>query len=372
MLSRSKKIPIALNRHDVGSTHPIHAEGKIIHPVNTGREHDPALQRSDAANLEATNSGTKRPGTVLLSGGSGMVGRAVRGALLERGIGVLQLVRHEPRAAGELQWKPDGVTPFPDTEPLEGVRAAIHLSGANVAAHRWTAAYKREIWQSRVQSTRALAEALAGLCRPPETLIVASATGIYGDRGDALLDETSAPGEGFLADVCREWEAAALPAVKAGIRVVHARFGVVLGRGEGALAKMLPLFRLGLGGRLGSGRQWVSWVSLEDVVGVILFALDTAGVQGPVNVTAPNPVTNAQLTQALAKAVHRPAILPAPAFALRLALGEMADDALLASARAVPRKLSEAGFRFAYPTIEEALARVVAGPGRNDDRRAGD
>jgi uncharacterized protein (TIGR01777 family) len=329
--------------------HPIRVEENKIYRVNAAGEPILATQKPVA----------KAPGTLLLSGGSGMVGSAVHQALAARGAGVLQLVRREPDSAGQLQWKADAVLPFRDSEPLEGLRGAIHLSGANVAAHRWTPAYKREIWQSRVQSTRALAEALAGLRRRPEVLIVASATGIYGDRGDEILEEGSGAGKGFLADVCSEWELAARPALEAGIRVVHTRFGVVLGPGEGALGKMLPLFRLGLGGRLGSGRQWMSWVGQDDVVAAILFALDTAAIAGPVNVTAPNPVTNAEFTRALGKTVHRPAVLPAPAFALRLALGEMADEALLASARAVPAKLTEAGFRFAYPTIEGALARAV-------------
>jgi uncharacterized protein (TIGR01777 family) len=190
-------------------------------------------------------------------------------------------------------------------------------------------------------------------------LLVASATGIYGDRHDEFLDELSPPGKGFLADVCRQWEAAAEPAVLADIRVVHLRLGVVMSPGDGALAKMLPLFRLGLGGRLGSGRQWMGWISLQDAVAAILFAMDTPALSGPVNLTAPAPVTNADFTRALARAVHRPAILPAPAFALRLALGEMADEALLASARTIPARLSSAGFGFAHPTIDEALAAAL-------------
>jgi hypothetical protein len=196
--------------------------------------------------------------------------------------------------------------------------------------------------------------------QPPSTLVVASATGIYGDQGDEVLDESSAPGSGFLADLCRQWEAAAQPAVDAGIRVVHARFGVVLGPGAGALSKMLPLFRLGLGGRLGSGKQWMSWISLSDVVAAILFILETPSLTGPINVCSQIPVTNSQFTHALAHAVHRPAILPAPAFALRLVLGEMTDEALLASARVIPAKLNEAGFQFTHPTIDQALSAALA------------
>jgi uncharacterized protein len=204
------------------------------------------------------------------------------------------------------------------------------------------------------------AGSLASLRQPPSTLVVASATGIYGDQGDEVLDESSAPGSGFLADLCRQWEAAAQPAVDAGIRVVHARFGVVLGPGAGALSKMLPLFRLGLGGRLGSGKQWMSWISLSDVVAAILFILETPSLTGPINVCSQIPVTNSQFTHAVAQAVHRPAILPAPAFALRLALGEMADEALLASARVIPARLNEAGFQFTHPTIDQALSAALA------------
>ena len=289
-----------------------------------------------------------------------MLGTAVRQALADRGAGVLQLVRRDPVEAGQVRWIPGASTPVSDPEPLEGLAAAIHLSGASVAAHRWTSAWKREMWLSRVESTRALASTLAALRQPPKTLMVASAAGIYGNRGDELLDESSAPGSGFLADLCREWEAAARPAVEAGIRVVHLRFGVVLGPGAGALAKMLPLFRLGLGGRLGSGRQWMSWISLADAGSAIFFAMNMPTLAGPLNVTAPRPVTNAEFTQALGKAVHRPAVLPAPAFALRLALGAMANEALLASARVVPAKLGDAGFQFIHPTVDRALAAALA------------
>jgi len=288
-----------------------------------------------------------------------MLGTAVRLALAGRGAQLLQLVRGNPVAPEQLRWNPAASPSIADTEPLEGLEAAIHLSGASVAAHRWTAAYKREIRASRVESTQALAAALAGLRQPPKTLLVASATGIYGNRGDDLLDERSSPGTGFLADLCREWEAAAGPAAEAGIRVVHLRFGVVLGPGAGALAKMLPLFRLGVGGRLGSGHQWMSWISLADVVAAVLFVLDNPTLDGPVNLTAPAPVTNAEFTRALGRAVHRPAILPAPAFALRLALGQMADEALLSSARVFPARLINAGFQFAHPNLEAALAAAL-------------
>jgi uncharacterized protein (TIGR01777 family) len=189
-------------------------------------------------------------------------------------------------------------------------------------------------------------------------MLVASAIGIYGNRGDELLDESSAPGSGFMAELCEQWEAAAQPARDAGIRVVHLRFGVVLGPG-GALTRVTPIFRLGLGGPLGSGRQWMSWISLSDAVAAILFALDTPTLTGPVNLTAPNPVTNAEFTRALARRLHRPAIFPVPAFALRIALGQMADEALLASARVLPARLTQAGFQFQHPTVEDALAAAL-------------
>ncbi len=328
--------------------------------------------------------------TILLSGASGVVGSALRQALAARKQPVLQLVRHSPASPAQLQWNPaantgkgfqrPGRVPFrrgngsaltgleaiANPAPLENLTAAIHLSGANLAAHRWTSAYKREMIASRVQSTRVLATVLSSLHHPPESLLVASAIGIYGDRANEFLDESSVSGSGFLADLCQQWEAAAQPAVDAGIRVVNLRFGVVLGpvrnRGAnpGALARIVPLFRLGLGGLLGDGQQWMSWIALTDAIAAILFALHTRSIAGPVNLTAPQPATNAEFTRALARQLHRRAILPAPTFALRLALGEMADEALLASARAFPSKLLAAGFQFAQPSIAQALAYALA------------
>ena len=294
-------------------------------------------------------------GGIILSGASGMLGAALHQALAAKRISTLQLLRRVPTAEGQLQWNPGVDRPIENPAPLEGAAAAIHLSGASVAAHRWTSEYKHELAVSRVDSTHRLAKVLAGLHQPPKTFLVASAIGIYGDRGDELLDETSAPGAGFLADLCQQWEAAAAPAVQAGIRVVHLRFGVVLGPGQGALQQMLPPFRLGLGARLCSGRQWMSWVGLADVVAAILFALERPDLTGPINVTAPNPITNARFTSALGQQLHRPAFLTVPRFALRILFGQMADEALLASARACPTKLQAAGFRFSLPTIEDAL-----------------
>ncbi len=312
--------------------------------------------------MEMTNSTSGVAGTpprIIVSGVSGMLGTALRNAFAVRQMQTLQLVREPASASNQLTWNPTGNPAMASPAVLEGFTAAIHLSGASVAARRWTPAYRRELTASRVDSTRTIATLLAGLRRPPQTLLAASAVGIYGDRGEELLDETSSPGTGFLAGLCAQWEAAARPAVEAGIRVVHLRFGVVLGPGRGALAQMLPVFRLGLGGRLGSGRQWMSWISLADAIEAIVFALQTPALAGPVNLTAPNPITNAEFTRALARQLGRPAILPAPVFALRLAFGQMADEALLASARAVPKKLQAAGFTFAHPSVETALAAAL-------------
>jgi hypothetical protein len=287
-----------------------------------------------------------------------MLGAALRQAFVDRHESVLQLVRRSA-AANQLQWNPASRPAFAQAEALEGLLAAIHLSGANVAARRWSPAYKREMTTSRVTSTQALAETLAALTHPPKVLLVASATGFYGDRGEELLDETSAAGSGFLSELCQQWEAAARPAAKAGIRVVQLRFGVILGPGEGALSRMAPLFRLGLGGPLGTGRQWMSWISLRDTVAAILFALETASLAGPVNLTAPNPVTNQTFTDILARQLQQPAWLRAPAFALRLGLGQMADEVLLASVRAYPSKLITNGFRFTDAAVDTALAAAL-------------
>ena len=288
-----------------------------------------------------------------------MLGTALRSAIAARHYSQTQLVRQTPVTDGQLQWNPAASLPVKDQEPLASLTAAIHLSGANLAGHRWTAAYKRELAASRIESTGTLANLLARLRKPPKALLVASAVGIYGNRGSEILDETSPAGTGFLAELCRDWEAATLPAVEAGIRVVHLRFGVILGPGSGALARMTPIFRLGLGGPLGDGRQFMSWISLHDAVEAILFAAANASLKGPVNLTAPRPVTNREFTRTLASRLQRPAVLAAPAFALRLALGQMADEALLASTRAYPARLATAGFQFTHTTLDEALAAAL-------------
>jgi len=297
--------------------------------------------------------------TILLSGASGMLGKAIALRFESQGNRVLRLVRRRAESESELSWDPAGAG-IAEPQKLEGLAAAVHLSGANVASRRWTAAFKREMAESRIQSTRVLSETLAGLKQPPKVLATASAIGFYGDRGDEMLDEGSPAGDGYFPELCQAWEDAARPAAEAGIRVVHPRFGMVVGRDGGAMARLAPLFRLGLGGRLGSGRQWMSWVAEEDAVSAVVFALENAAISGAVNVVSPQPVTNAAFTRELGRAVHRPAILPAPAFALRLAFGAMADEALLASQRVLPKRLTQAGFAFAYPTLPQALAAVLA------------
>jgi uncharacterized protein (TIGR01777 family) len=239
------------------------------------------------------------------------------------------------------------------------VDAVVHLAGAGVGDHRWTETYKKQLRDSRVEGTRTLSRALAGLSRRPAVLVSGSAVGFYGDTGDVAVDESGSQGEGFLAALCRDWEAAAQPAVDAGIRVVHPRTGLVLSREGGLLGKALPLFRLGLGGRLGGGRQWMSWITLDDQVAALRFLIHD-GLQGPVNLTAPEPVTNAAFTRAVGRALHRPAPFIVPAPALRLALGEFADEGALVSQRVLPDRLTKARFSFQHPDIDTALAAVLS------------
>ena len=297
---------------------------------------------------------------IVLAGSSGLIGTSLVRRLVHERISIISLVRRLPDDGGSQRlWDPYSVTPVSDPRSLDGTTAAVHLSGANVAGRRWSSAYKREILESRVKPTHAIATLLAGLRPKPAVLVCASAIGIYGGRGDELLTEASLPGTGFLPEVCLAWENATRPATEAGIRVVHLRFGVVLSPAGGALAKMLPVFRAGLGGKLGSGRQWISWVALPDVVRAIEFALQTASLSGPVNVVAPNPVTNLEFTRALGRALHRPTLLQVPAFALRLAFGEMAKATILESARVMPDCLSASGFDFEYPELEAGLRALL-------------
>jgi len=298
---------------------------------------------------------------VAVSGSTGLVGSEVAASLSAAGHEVVRLVRRAP-APGEraVRWDPEKGKA--DAAGLEGLEAVIHLAGENIASGRWSAARKAVIRDSRVNGSRFLCETLAGLARPPKTIVCASAIGYYGDRGADVLTEESSPGAGFLPEVCREWEAASAPAARKGIRVVALRIGMVLSPKGGALPRMLPLFRAGLGGVIGSGRQYVSWVALDDLPRIILHALQRGDLSGPVNAVAPRPVTNREFTEALGKALSRPTPLPVPAFALRLAVGrEMADGLLLASARVVPKRLEETGYRFRFPELLAAFRHMLAG-----------
>lgn len=299
------------------------------------------------------------PPHVVVTGASGLIGSSLVPWLTADGFRVTRLVRRPPRAADEIRWDP--LTSSLDPSALEGVHAAVHLSGENIGA-RWTPARKRRIRDSRVVTTRLLSQTLAGLRRPPRVLVSASAVGIYGNRGDDVLTESSAlpspPGD-FLAELGQEWEAALEPAAALGIRAVPLRFGLVLAREGGVLGRMLWPFRLGLGGPFGGGRQWMSWISILDVVGAIRHALSKESLTGPVNATAPTPVTNREFASTLARVLHRPAILPVPAAAIRLALGEMGTVALLGSQRVVPSRLLQSGYQFRYPRLKEALEALL-------------
>lgn len=289
---------------------------------------------------------------IAITGSSGLVGRAIAAQLRNRDISLLPLVRQRPQA-GELQWDP--VAGRLDAGQLVDCDAVIHLAGENIAAGRWNQAKKRRIRESRLQGTRLLCSELAAMEKPPSVLLAASAIGYYGDAGDQLLDEQSPSGTDFLAEVCRDWEAATEPAREAGIRVVNLRLGMVLARAGGALAKMLPPFRLGAGGRLGSGRQYWSWIAIDDLMGVLDHALNCESLSGPVNVVAPHPVTNLEFTKILGKVLRRPTLFPFPAALARLLLGEMADGLLLASTRVSSRRLEESGFVFQFSQLEPAL-----------------
>ncbi len=277
---------------------------------------------------------------ILVSGSRGFVGSALVPFLTALGHQVTRLVR-----------------PY-DPAVLDGVEAVVHLAGENVIG-RWTPEKKAQIRDSRVNGTRVLAESLARLARPPRAMVCASAVGYYGDRGEERLQEDSPAGSGFLADVCREWETATRPAVQQGIRVVNLRLGMVLSPHGGALAKMLPPFRLGLGGCLGSGRQYLSWIALDDLVEVIAFALTAPNLRGPVNAVAPTPVTNREFTKTLGRILGRPTLCPVPAFAARLVFGEMAQELLLASARVIPAALLASGFAFRHPDLDGALRHLM-------------
>ncbi len=289
---------------------------------------------------------------IAVAGASGLIGSALVRSLRADGHEVVRLVRRAAHGTGEVCWDPEGQ--YVDTAGLAGCDAVVNLAGAGIGDRRWTAAYKREIRDSRVLGTAALAEAVAALREPPRVFVSGSAMGFYGDTGDRVVDEDAPPGDGFLPSLCVEWEEAAAPAQEAGVRTVFTRTGLVVARGGGAWGRLFPLFRAGLGGRLGDGRQYWSFIALHDEVAAIRFLMDTEGLTGPFNLTAPHPLTNGEITAAMARVLRRPALFPVPSPVLRAALGEMAGD-VLGSQRVVPKRLLESGFTFAFPGIEDAI-----------------
>lgn len=299
---------------------------------------------------EKNDSGIPDRGRVAVSGASGLLGRRLVPALRRAGWSARAMVRR--RGQDGILWNPsDGTL---DGAEMEGLAAVVHLAGESVFG-RWTAQKKRRIEESRVRGTRLIAETLAALDQPPAVMVSASAIGFYGERGDELMLESSPKGDGFLADVSWRWEAATAAAEEAGIRVVHLRIGIVLAKEGGALAQMLTPFRFGVGGKLGNGRQWFSWIHIDDLVAAILFALENDRLSGPVNGVAPEPVRNGELTKTLGRVLHRPTLLPAPSLALQVVFGQMANETLLASTRVAPGALQDAGFRFSHRELEGAL-----------------
>jgi uncharacterized protein len=294
---------------------------------------------------------------IAITGVSGLIGSALVPHLRAEGHDIVRLVRRRPREADEAQWDPRGTV---DRERLAGVGAVVHLAGAGVGARRWTDAYKREIRESRVVGTQTISRAMADLDPRPKVLVAASAVGWYGVTGDQAVDETHPPGSDFLAEVGREWEQAADPARDAGIRVAHARSGMVVSGKGGAFGRMMPLFRLGLGGRLGSGRQWWSLISLEDELRALTFLMEQEGLAGPVNLVATS-ATNAEITRALGRVLGRPAVFPVPAPVLRTVLGELSSQ-VVESLRVEPRRLREAGFVFRHPDVESIMRTITGRP----------
>jgi hypothetical protein len=291
---------------------------------------------------------------ILITGASGLIGSRLVAALRADGFAVAALVRREPRPGGEeIRWEPEGGQL--DPAAVEGFDAVIHLAGENIAAGRWTPQRKQLILRSRMEGTDLLCRTLAILQRRPRVLVSASAVGYYGHRGDELVDESSPPGKGFLAEVSRQWEVSTQAAKDAGIRVVNLRLGMVLSAAGGALPRMLGPFKAGLGGVVGSGRQYVSWIAIDDLVGAVCFAIATEDLAGPVNAVSPGAVTNREFVATLARVLHRPAVVPLPAIAVRLMYGEMGQSLLLEGARVQPAKLLQGGFSFRYPDLEAAL-----------------
>ncbi|MGW7007928.1 TIGR01777 family oxidoreductase [Streptomyces sp. NPDC054933] len=294
---------------------------------------------------------------IAVTGSSGLIGSALVRSLLADGHQVVRLVRREPTAPREVRWDPE--RQFVDAKGLAECDAVVHLAGAGVGDHRWTEARKKEIRDSRVLGTAAIADAVAKLAAPPKVLVSGSAVGIYGDTGDRAVDESAPPGTSFLAEVCQEWEQATAPAAAVGVRTVLARTGLVVARGGGAWGRLFPLFKAGLGGRLGSGRQYWSFIALHDHIAALRHLIGTPGLSGPVNLTAPEPVTNREVTAAMGRVLHRPTLATVPAPALRIALGEFATE-VLSSQRVIPRRLLDSGFAFAFPEIDQAIRAALA------------
>ncbi|MPY54515.1 TIGR01777 family oxidoreductase [Streptomyces acidicola] len=306
-----------------------------------------------AASLGGEAEGAPAPGSrIAIAGASGLIGSALVRSLRADGYEVVRLVRRTPRGRDEVRWDPEAQQV--DTAGLAGCAAVVNLAGAGVASHRWTAAYKVKLRAGRVLGTAALAEAVASLDVPPRVFVNGSAIGFYGDTGDRTVDESSPPGEGFLPSLCVEWEEATAAAREAGVRTVLARTGLVVARGGGAWGPLFPLFQAGLGGRLGNGRQYWSFISLHDEVAALRHLIDAPSLSGPVNLTAPEPVTNREVTAVMGRVLRRPTLFSVPSPALRLVLGEVAGD-ILCSTRAVPTRLLDSGFAFAFPTVESAV-----------------
>lgn len=294
---------------------------------------------------------------ILVSGASGLVGTNLIPTLLAKGNQIYKLVRREPRGIDEIHWDAEGG--LIEQEKLEDFDAVVHLAGDSVASENWSEEKKRKIRDSRVTGTRTLVDALKRCVNPPKHFVSASATGFYGNRGGEILNEESAPGKGFLPEVCQEWETEALKAENFGARVVLLRTGIVLAKDGGALAKMLTPFKFGVGGTVGSGKQWMSWIALDDMIKIIHFALENENLRGAINVVAPNAATNEEFTRTLGAALNRPTVLPMPEFAIKMLFGEMGEALLLEGARVYPQKLLDAKFEFDYTNLENALKHVL-------------
>ena len=298
---------------------------------------------------------------ILITGATGLIGTALQKDFKEKGYDILIASRAEPKGENDVQWSiEDG---FAEPEKLQGLDAVVHLAGESVSGLRWTDDKKKAIRDSRVIGTRTLVKALSQLKNRPKVLVAASATGFYGERGDEELTESSTAGDTFLAEVAKEWEGEARRAEDAGIRTVLLRTGIVLSKDGGALGTMLLPFKLGVGGVIGSGKQWMSWISLADQIAAINFAIENENIRGAVNAVAPNPVTNEEFTKTMGEVLYRPTFLPLPEFVVSMALGEMGDALLLASARVLPKRLEDAGFKFQYPELKSALEHAVSEPG---------